>query len=69
MATDGTSSSATTDSGSASETPSMDDLSPAQIQWLLKAALQQFQEVEEAVPPIRGQPLVGSGEPTSRAKV
>ena len=68
MAADGTSQPATTDSGSASEAPnpregpSLEDLSPAQMQRLLEAALRRFREVEEP-------PASASGPPVTAASL
>lgn len=53
MSTDGRSPPSSTDSGHASEVhpsdqgPTLDDLSPAQAQYLLEAALQRYWEVDE----------------------
>ena len=68
MATDRTSQPATTDPGSASEAanlrkgPSLDDLSPAQMQRLLEAALRRFREAKEP-------PVSASGLPVTAASL
>lgn len=65
MATNGTSLPAATGSGSISEAPSLregpslDDLSPTQVQQLLEAVLQRFRE-EELCPSASGHPVMAA---------